>query len=80
MAFAAWGSRVSLFDPEETRSNAPRHDARCEVCSDALPATRYVHVEGRAIHLACSEACLRGLRRAFRRARWSARRRAARRV
>ena len=79
LAFAAWGSCVSMIDPEETLLDV-LDDAPCAVCGRPLPATKYVHLEGWALVVICSEGCLSNARREGRRARWSARALYARRV
>jgi murein DD-endopeptidase MepM/ murein hydrolase activator NlpD len=69
-----------MIDPEETLPDVPGSTAPCEVCSSPLPATRYVHVEGWSVSMACSQPCLRVLQHHGRRARWSARAAHARRL
>ncbi len=63
-----------MTDPEETPSAISFEGSTlCDVCGDPLPATRYVHVEARAVDVLCSIECFRFDRRKRRRARWSSR-------
>jgi murein DD-endopeptidase MepM/ murein hydrolase activator NlpD len=71
---------MSVTDPEQTPWDLLGANSLCGVCSRALLATRYVHVERWEVRLVCSEDCLRTVRRDDGRARWAARRRSLRRL
>jgi murein DD-endopeptidase MepM/ murein hydrolase activator NlpD len=66
-----------MIDPEEAPSDVPHGAATCGMCGGSLPATRYVHVDGRSVVVLCSVVCLRAIVRGRRRVRWAARRRQA---